>query len=838
MVAVNMGAAIHAVCAGALRDNPGRFGLTLTGVVLGVALAVAVHVINASALNEFKLAVHSLSGQADLLIESARAGYDESLYPTIARLAQVQAASPAIESEVQLAGRGVSLKFIGMDPFRAAQVQPQWFAAMESSLIGLFDPDALLLSHAAAQWLGVQAGDTLAIKVGTSSVELKVIGLLPAAATRQRLALMDIASLQWRLQRLGQIDRIDLRLRPGTDVEGFRRSLAPLLPAGVAATTPDAQMERITELSRSYRLNLDMLALVALITGALLVYSTQVLSILRRRSQLALLRVLGLTRSALCAMLIAEGALVGILGSTLGVALGCAMAAGVLGYFGGDLGAGYFRSLSPELNIAPAALVAYWLLGLAFAILGAAIPAIEAGRRAPALALRSGDEEEVLPRPTSAGVVLVLLGLILSLAPPLYGLPIFGYTAIALILLGALFVMPRLSMVVLRRLPAWRMPAAMLARAQLQATPRQVAIATGAIVASFSLMVAMLIMVGSFRQSLDQWLTRVLPADIYVRTAAGGDSGFFTEKDQTTIATLPGVARAQFVRSRNLLLSPDRPAVTVLARMIDITSAAEILPLVSAAFAPHANAPPPAWISEVAADLHGLRVGDEIRLPLDGQAKVFIVMGIWRDYARQSGAIVINRDDYIHFTGDRLANEAALWVAPQGSLGQIAAVLRERLDAPQTIQITTPQEIQLVSMSIFDRSFALTYALEIVAVLIGLFGVSVSFRAQVLARRREFGVLRHLGMTRREIGAMLVCEGALVSALGAGFGLALGWLLSLILVYVINRQSFHWSIDMHIPWLALAALAGLLVAAASITAAWSGRRAMSGDVVSAVREDW
>ena len=141
-------------------------------------------------------------------------------------------------------------------------------------------------------------------------------------------------------------------------------------------------------------------------------------------------------------------------------------------------------------------------------------------------------------------------------------------------------------------------------------------------------------------------------------------------------------------------------------------------------------------------------------------------------------------------------------------------------------------------MSIFDRSFALTYALEIVAVLIGLFGVSVSFRAQVLARRREFGVLRHLGMTRREIGAMLVCEGALVSALGAGFGLALGWLLSLILVYVINRQSFHWSIDMHIPWLALAALAGLLVAAASITAAWSGRRAMSGDVVSAVREDW
>ena len=142
------------------------------------------------------------------------------------------------------------------------------------------------------------------------------------------------------------------------------------------------------------------------------------------------------------------------------------------------------------------------------------------------------------------------------------------------------------------------------------------------------------------------------------------------------------------------------------------------------------------------------------------------------------------------------------------------------------------------SLSAFDRTFAVTYGLEVIAVLIGLFGVSVSFSAQVLARRREFGVLRHIGMTRREIGVMLGCEGILVSALGAGIGLALGWLISLILVHVVNRQSFHWSLDMHIPWIALAALAAVLVAAASVTAVWSGRRAMSSNVVRAVREDW
>jgi putative ABC transport system permease protein len=142
------------------------------------------------------------------------------------------------------------------------------------------------------------------------------------------------------------------------------------------------------------------------------------------------------------------------------------------------------------------------------------------------------------------------------------------------------------------------------------------------------------------------------------------------------------------------------------------------------------------------------------------------------------------------------------------------------------------------SLSVFDRTFAVTYGLEVIAVLIGLFGVSVSFSAQALARRREFGVLRHIGMTRREIGMMLGCEGILVSALGVGFGLALGWLISLILVHVINRQSFHWSVNMHMPWLALAALAAAIVAAASVTAVLSGRRAMSNNVVSAVREDW
>ena len=841
MRAAALAAVFNAVSGGALRDNPGRSALALLGIALGVALGVAVHLVNASALDEFSLAVHSLAGEADLVIRGPRAGFAEDLYPAVARLPQVQTASPALEVEVALAGGHDTLKIVGLDPFRAARVQPALLAGMEGKIPDLFSPDALLLSRAAADTLGLKTGDMLRAYVGTSSIELKVIAVLPPDAYRQRLGVMDIASAQWRLQRLGRLNRIDVRLRAGIDVDAFRRELAALLPAGVTLTTPDDEAERSAGLSRAYRLNLDMLALVALFTGAFLVFSTQVLAVLRRRSQFAVLRVVGLTRPALVRLLVAEGLVLGALGSTLGLAIGYALAAYALEHFGGDLGAGYFQTLSPALHAAPAALAVFWLLGIAFSVLGATVPAVAAGRRAPALALKAGDEEEniIKHNVTLTGAILIALGLILAQAPPLHGLPLPGYASIAAILLGAVLVLPQLAALLLARLPVPRFPPALLATAQLQATPRQVAISIAAIVTSFSLMVAMLIMVGSFRHSLDTWLTRMLPADLYLSAARAGETGFFTPEEQTRIAATPGIAQVRFLRSQNLLLGPDRPPLTLLARTVDANAAHETLPLIGPSLVPGAHEPPAVWISEIAGDLLQLRVGDRIRLPLGGQeAMLFTVAGIWRDYARQTGAIVIDRDLYIRITGDRLANDAALWLTTGTTLLQAEQEVRERLGNADGIEISATRAIRAVSLALFDRTFAVTYALEIAAVLIGLFGVSVSFSAQALARRREFGVLRHIGMTRRQIGTMLGYEGTLVAGLGAGFGLALGWLLSLILIHVINRQSFHWSMDLQMPWLPLAALAAVLIIAASATAVWSGRRAMSDNVVSAVREDW
>ncbi|HSD60371.1 MAG TPA: ABC transporter permease, partial [Burkholderiales bacterium] len=247
-----------------LAEHPGRALLATLGIALGVALGLAVHLVNRSAANEFTLAAHSLAGEAHLVVRGPRSGFDEELYPLLARMPEVEAANPALDLEVAVAGRREPLRVLGLDPFRAARVQPALLAGLDLSILDLLRADAVLLSPAAADWLGSGAGGSLTLLSGTTPRKLRVAGLLPEGAYRQRLALMDIASAQLALDRLGVLNRVDLRLKSGVDVERFRAALQEQLPPGVQATTPELEAERGAGLSRAYRVNLNMLALVAL----------------------------------------------------------------------------------------------------------------------------------------------------------------------------------------------------------------------------------------------------------------------------------------------------------------------------------------------------------------------------------------------------------------------------------------------------------------------------------------------------------------------------------------------------------------------------------------------
>jgi putative ABC transport system permease protein len=841
---------------GEWRAHPLRALMAVAAIAVGVSLGFAIHLINAAAFNEFSTAIRSLSGQADIQVSGSEALFDEQIYPFLAQRDGVAVASPVLEFDASRPDGRQPLKIIGLDVFRAAFISPDLVGApVDSDVSATLADDAIFLSPAALTWLDVQPGGKARFQSGTQPLELRVAGSLQRARVGQRFGVMDIGTAQWRFGRLGKLSRVDLKLREGVSREAFRATLAADLQRDfpgrfrVGQPNDEDQESRNSKLSRAYRVNLSVLALVALFTGAFLVFSTQALSVMRRRSQFALLRVLGLERRMLLAQILAEGLSLGILGAALGIAGGYAMAATALHLFGGDLGGGYFAGVQPAVQFAPVAATVYFVLGVGVALLGCAAPALEAARATPAVALKAGADEVALSRLSRAwpALLCLLLAAGMTQLPPVLELPIFGYLAIALLLIGGIALMPRIAAIVFRFAHArWTAataahPAApavpTLTLARLSNASGQAGVTLGGVLSSFSLMVAMAIMVSSFRVSVDDWLLQVLPADLYARTAGGGATAGLAPREQAALRALPALARVEFMRQRSVSLAAGRPNVALLARDIDPANAGRTMVLVG----PEAHQPggtlPAAWISEAVADLYGARPGGTIKLPLQGAQHEFFVAGIWRDYARSTGAIQIMRSDYARITGDQDVSDVAMWLAKGSTVAGAQAAVRA-LPFAAALEQSVPSEIRALSLRIFDRSFAVTYLLEAIAIVIGLFGVAATFTAQTLARAREFGMLRHVGVTRGQILGILAIEGGSLTALGILTGLLLGWFISLILVHVVNPQSFHWSMQMHYPWLLLGSVAAALLAAAMVTALFSGRQALSGGPIRAVREDW
>ncbi|MFM0148091.1 FtsX-like permease family protein [Paraburkholderia sp. RL18-085-BIA-A] len=830
------------------RSHRGRALVAVATIALGVALGYAVQLINSAAFNEFSAAARSLSGEADLQVRGAQPWFDESIYPRLSTEPGVALASPVLALDVAVPGRNAALPVLGIDVFKASRIAPD--------LVGVPSPDrpfdtlasdTVFLSSAAQQWLNVKAGDDVALQSGTSIVRLRVAGGLVRTRPGQRLAVMDIAATQWKFDKVGKLSRVDLQLERGVDRERFRRDLqARLGKQWVIAEARDAE-SRTDRLSRAYRINMNVLALVALFTGAFLVFSTQALGVVRRRAQFAMLRVLGLTRGQLLRQILLEGALLGLLGSLGGLALGYALASGALRFFGSDLGGGYFPGVQPQVGFEPLATAVFLMLGIAASVMGSLAPALEAARARPAAALKAGAEESALTRLATPWPALIcLLGAaVLTQSPPWFDAPIGGYVAVALLLIGGIALMPRVTALIFgaasRAFAARRRAgtASTLAMARLANAPGHAAIAMGGVLSSFALIVAMAIMVASFRVSVEDWLAHLLSADLYVRAAPNGDTGGLRPDEQALLAAMPHIKTAAFARISHLTLDPARPDVAVLAREINADDPGATLQM-TGAILPTSElraGETPVWVSEAMVDLYGYRLGQRVQLPLGDSGHVFVVAGVWRDYVRQSGAIQIRLADYRRLTADMSATDVAMTVQRGTPVEHVIAGLRA-LPFGASLDLSLPGEIRTRTLVIFDRSFAVTYLLEAVAIVIGLFGVAATFSAQTLARAREFGMLRHVGVTRAQVLAILALEGVMLTACGIAMGFVLGFAISLILVFVVNPQSFHWSMSLHVPWTVLATVALVMLVSSCSTAVIAGRSAVSVDAVRAVKEDW
>jgi putative ABC transport system permease protein len=942
------------------RHHPWRHGVALLAVALGVALASSVQLINASALAEFSQALRSVNGQPDAVLAAAgRDGFDDALYARLAQDEAVALVSPVLEIDSQArrvtnnpAGNPTTipattppdspatdpasnpaskppdsprsaLRIVGIDALKVAAVTPGLMprpAALASRDAGrasgtapaaadkptesasperlsFFDPDAVFLNPTALAALGVGPGDVLQLQSASGWQRMRVAGTVAAGGAP--LAVIDIAAAQARFDRTGRLSRLDLRLQPGTDAAAWQARFvqAGALPAGVRWAAADDAVQRVSNLSRAYRVNLGVLALVALLVGGFLVYSVVSLSVAQRTPSLALLGVLGLAARDRRRLVLTESAVVGAIGSLLGLAAGAGLAALALRLLGGDLGGGYFAGGAPTLAWPVGALAACGALGLAAALVGAWWPARQAERLSPALALKGLGGNPGGRAPVWPGLALLAGGVALALLPPVGGLPLAAYAAVAALLAGGVVLVPAgvqaLIPLLDRALAGARHPVTLLALRRARFARQTAGAMVSGVVASLALSVAITVMVASFRGAVIDWLDSALPADLYARSspnAAAADQAFLPPGFVESVARLPGVARVSAARQVPLQLRPQQPAVMLLTRTLGADPAAT-LPMLGAVRPARPPVPGQAdelgvFVSEPAAAIYGWQVGDVIRLPLAGVADArgagragaadalaadalaadalaaearaagagaaappgnapadapgvsARVRGVWRDYARQFGAIAIDAADYQRLTGDARVNDLALWLQPGAAPAEVEAALRRAAGPDLPLELASTASLRALSLRIFDRSFAVTFYLQAVAIGVGLVGVAASLSAQVLARRKEFGLLAHLGLTRRQVIALVGAEAAAWLLAGSLIGLALGVAMAVVLVHVVNPQSFHWTMPLLLPTERLAALAGAVLAAGIATALWSARRAAGRSAVLAVKEDW
>jgi putative ABC transport system permease protein len=864
------------------RLHPWRQVVAVLAVALGVALGLSVHLINESAMGEFSAAMRSVQGQADVSLRAARGDLPEGLLAQVTQDPGVAAASPVLMRAVVIRRAdadgdadepGLRMSLWGVDALAAALVTPTQMAQVDASTdaaqpgLALLDARSVFLNPAARQALGLAEGDKgagLVLQPSPSPGPWVWRGTVELG--REPVAVMDIAAVQDLTGAWGQLSRIDLRLQPGVDTADWVRHAA--LPPGVLAERAEDSGQRVSELSRAYRVNLTVLALVALFTGGFLVFSVQALSVARRLPQWALLGVLGLSAAERRRLVWLESAVLGALGGLAGVALGTGLAALALRVLGGDLGGGYFTGVQPALQWSWGAALAYGGLGLLAAMAGGWAPAATVAHLPAAQALKGlglvhteAESERGSRASLWRGLGLLVLAAGLSQLPAWGGVPWAAYGAVAALLMGGLALVPA---AVSALLGAWprahlrRHPGALLAVERARRMRHGAAVLMAGIVASLSLSVAITVMVASFRTSVIAWLEVVLPADLYVRVGGSGGAaeGASLSPDWPQRAqALPGVQRARGAWIGSLSLDAARPPIVLIARPFSL--AQPDLPLVGAL----RTAPPGAvavYVSEAMVDLYGAQVGRILPLPMQaGQPPVqAFVAGIWRDYARQSGALVMDLADYQRLTGDTRLTDLGLWFTPpvrDEVVSRTEQAMRHWPDAPasstassppsstaaapEALQFARPREIRIQTLRIFDRSFAVTLWLQAVAIGIGLFGTAASFSAQILARRKEFGLLAHLGFTRREVLRSVAAEGAALSTVGAIVGLGLGLMISLVLVKVVNPQSFHWTMDMSLPVWRLLGLCVAVVVAGTLTAWVAGRVAVSMDAVRAVKEE-
>ena len=832
-------ALFRALVIGPLRGNVLRALVTLVAVALGVAIGLAIDLANATAVASFASSVDVVSNRVNLQVLGIGRGFDERTILRVGRIPGVTYAGPGIEDGLNVGARagdplaGETLSVLGVDLLRplpnvaAAAGSPGTPAGAASDLWTLGNGHGALVSERVARSYGWQPGRLVRAVAGDRTVTLRIAGVIPpgTAGIDSSVVFVDIATAQELFDKLGLLDRIDLIVDPAR-FDAVRAAVVKMIPPGTRAITPRTRTAEIARMLQSFRLNLEALAYVALLVGMYLIYNSVAISVVQRRSEIGVVRALGATRGAVFRTFVAEGALVGIAGSLLGLAVGAFLASLSVAAVSRTVDTLYVASHADAVAYDPMLFLKAFALGVAASIVAAALPAFDAAATPPAITMRAQGFELRRPllarRAVLAALVLGALAWACSRAPALDGVPVFGFVSGVLIIAAGSLCAP-LAVELLARAGtalAIRRPVIALASANLAAAPLRTAVAVASLMLAIGMTISVGVLVASFRSTIVAWSDQTLRADLFVRPLGLADASTvasFAPGVAARIAVLDGVQSIATIRAIDI---PFRGRLTtVAATELSALDAQNRLPLLGGAdprvLARSLPGTTGVLASEPFASKFGVEPGDTIVLPTPSGATAFRIAALYNDYSSDAGVVLLDTRTYSRLYHDAAITSIAVYAKPGSALPQLRAAI-VRAVAPLQVDLQTNRELRQLVVEIFDRTFAITYALDVIAVTVAVLGIISTLFALVLERRREFGLLRYLGVSRAQVRQIVLTEGAGIGVLGAVGGAAVGMLLALLLIFVINRQSFGWLIELHVPVAFLLETAAFVVAAATL----------------------
>lgn len=859
-----LGPIFRGLVLGHLRNNRLRALVTLVAVGLGVAISLAIDLANATAVASFASSVNIVSNHVNLQVVGIGRGFDERALVKVQAIDGVTYASPTIEESVVVGAKagdpfsGEILRVLGVDLLRPLPSDDTQRVATPGEFVASgvgSDPYALIAERGAivskriADRNHLAVGGTLTGLAGDRAVRFKVGAILPAAVAGIDTSVMfvDITTAQELFDKVGFLDRIDVEADPKR-VETVQAAIARVLPHGSRVIKPTVRTDEIKRMLRSFQLNLAALSYIAMLVGMYLIYNTVAISVVQRRPEVGTLRALGATRGEIFRTFLMEGALFGVGGSLLGLVLGGLLAQLSVGAVSRTVDALYVASHADRVFYDPLVLLKAFVVGTVLATLSALFPALEAASTAPALTMRAQGFETRRARPgvglALGGAALLVLAYVLTFPPPIDGIPVSGYTAGLLIIFGGSLCVPLAIAGVsaaARKLTASISPAGLIGATNLGASIRRNSVAVASLMVAIAMMVSVAILIGSFRTTVVAWADETLKADLFVRPLGLQDASYdarFSPQVAESIRKVPGVAAVDTFRAISI---PYKGSITTLAAAdfatiadrnklrflgaVDTRALAHTMPNTTNIV-----------ISEPFATRFGVGAGDTVDVDTPAGLTHLHVTALYNDYSSDAGIMIVDTRTFARLFHDSSVNSLAIYAKPDADLPALrTAVIRSVL--PLRIDVQTTRELRKLVIQIFNRTFAITYALYIISITIAVLGVVSTLFALVLERRREIGLLRYLGLTTGDVRKMVFYEAAYIGGLGGVSGVVTGVLLALLLIYVINRQAFGWLIELHMPFDFLAEAIVLVVVAALIAGIFPASVAARIKTAEAVRSE-